>query len=125
MPDRFRNGTIAEVEDGTVEPTRFHASGNMQPRELRPMISFFSLLSKEAAAPSAPPMDATRNWRCELGTFWQDIEDAGSIVRAIRLRNPEPSARDRNDDVKAMAACEDAKTANPWTHLRTLYISIL
>jgi hypothetical protein len=89
------------------------------------MISFFSLLSKEAAAPAAPPMDATRNWRCELGTFWQDIEDAGSIVKAIRLRNPEPSARDRSDGVKVMAAGEDAKTANPWADLRTMYISML
>jgi hypothetical protein len=89
------------------------------------MISFFSLLSKEAAAPSAPPMDVPRNWRCELGTFWQDIEDAGSIVRAIRLRNPEPSARDRNDAVKAGAAGEDAKTASPWAHLRTMCFSVL
>jgi hypothetical protein len=89
------------------------------------MIRFMSVLSKEAATPIAPPMDASRNWRCELGTFWQDIEEAGSVVRAIRLRNPAASAWDRNGDIKGMAAGKDAGKTSPWANLRILYFSIL
>ena len=81
------------------------------------MIRFMSVLSKEADTATASPMDTPRNWRCELGTFWQDIEDAGSVVRAIHLRSPAASARDRN--------AEGVKKAGSWVNFRTLCSSIL
>jgi hypothetical protein len=50
------------------------------------MMNFFNLFSSRAHQPqSARASQAPRNWRCHLGTFWQDIEEAGSVVKARRL----------------------------------------
>ena len=53
-------------------------------------MSFFSIFSKAAepgtaASGTAVPVDHPRNWRCELGIFWRDIEEAGSVLKAQRL----------------------------------------
>ena len=50
------------------------------------MMNFFSVFSSKAVQPqSARPSESPRNWRCQLGTFWQDIEEAGSVLKARRL----------------------------------------
>ena len=50
------------------------------------MMNFFSVFSSKAVQPqSARPSENPRNWRCQLGTFWQDIEEAGSVLKARRL----------------------------------------
>lgn len=50
------------------------------------MMNFFSVFSSKAVQPqSARPSENPRNWRCQLGTFWQDIEEAGSVLQARRL----------------------------------------
>ena len=64
------------------------------------MMNFFSVFSSKAVQPqSARPSESPRNWRCQLGTFWQDIEEAGSVLKARRLvpsDDPRPAGgRDR------------------------------
>jgi hypothetical protein len=53
------------------------------------MFNLFGVFSK-AAKPSAPTAAGRpRNWRCQLGTFWQDIEELGSVLKARQLRDAE------------------------------------
>ena len=49
------------------------------------MMNFFSVFSSKAVQQPARPSESPRNWRCQLGTFWQDIEEAGSVLKARRL----------------------------------------
>lgn len=89
------------------------------------MINFLSVLSKDAVTPAAPSVDIPRNWRCELGTFWQDIEEAGSVVRAIRLRGSAASALDQTGDVEGLTGGESTTKVGRWAHFRTLCSSML
>ena len=89
------------------------------------MIKFLGLSSKEAVPQTAPLMDIPRNWRCELGTSWRDIEDAGSVVRAIQLRSSAVSSQRRSGDVGGLAEGESAPKGTRWANFRTLCFSIL
>ena len=60
------------------------------------MMNFFSVFSSKAVQPqSARPSENPRNWRCQLGTFWQDIEEAGSVLKARRLVPSESASSGR------------------------------
>jgi hypothetical protein len=89
------------------------------------MINFHSVFSKDAASPAAPPEDNSRNWRSELGTFWRDIEEAGSVAKAIRLRSPAESERNEKGGTSGPPDGEDAVRTSRWAHLRTLCAGIL
>ncbi|NBJ10355.1 hypothetical protein [Microvirga arsenatis] len=51
------------------------------------MMRFFEIFSKAVEPEAALPATPLRNWRCQLGTFWQDIEEAGSVLKARRQRS--------------------------------------
>jgi hypothetical protein len=89
------------------------------------MIKFLGLSSKEAVTQTAPLMDIHRNWRCELGTSWRDIEDAGSVVRAIPLRSSAVSSQRRSEDAGTRAQGESALKVTRWANFRILCSSIL
>jgi hypothetical protein len=89
------------------------------------MIKFLGLSSKEAVPQPAPLMDISRNWRCELGTSWRDIEDAGSVVQAIRLRSSAVSSQRGSSHVEDMAEGESAPKVTRWANFRTRCFSIL
>ena len=72
-------------------------------------MSFFSIFSKAAepgtAEPGAPvPVERPRNWRCELGIFWQDIEEAGSVLKAQRLHRSAAPVQGLGSSTKHLAA---------------------
>jgi len=56
------------------------------------MMRFFEIFSKAVEPEAALPATPLRNWRCQLGTFWQDIEEAGSVLKARRQRSRTPAS---------------------------------
>ena len=89
------------------------------------MIRFLGLSPKEAVPHTAPPMSAPYNWRCELGTSWRDIEDAGSVVKAIRLRSSAVSPHGRSGDAGGRGEGQNTPKMTRWTNFRSLCFSIL
>jgi len=85
------------------------------------MTYFFNVFSKDALSP--PAHSNPQNWRCELGTFWKDIEEAGSIVRAIRLRRQASPLQGQEDDSRQLSERGSATTYR-WMNFRTLRFSI-
>ena len=89
------------------------------------MTKFHGLTSEEAVPQTAPLMNIHRNWRRELGTSWRDIEDAGFVVRAIRLRSSAACPPGRSSDVEGQAERKSALKATRWANFRTLCSGIL
>ena len=69
--------------------------------------------------------DTSRNWRSELGVFWKDIEEAGSVGRAIRLRGPAAPVQTESGAAERPGGSEGSVKANRWTLFRTLRFSML
>jgi hypothetical protein len=84
------------------------------------MINFHSAFSKDAASSA----DTPRNWRSELGTFWRDIEEAGSVAKAIRLRGPAKPARNGDGEFSEFASREGLVKTSRWAHFRMLCIDL-
>jgi len=87
------------------------------------MINFQTIVSRDVVSPAAPSMDIPRNWRSELGTFWRDIEEAGSVAKAIRLRSS--SAVVQRECVPLQGGDEISIKASCWAHFRTVCFGIL
>ena len=83
-----------------------------------------SIVAKGAASPPAPSMNIPRNWRSELGTFWRDIEEAGSLAKAIRLRSSTKSVRNNDGAISRFAGEEGPIKTSRWAHFRTLCTGI-
>ena len=80
---------------------------------------------KDMASPPASSMGIPRNWRSELGIFWRDIEEAGSVTRAIRLRSPAAPVPLDSGAVERLSRHEGSLRADRWALFRTLGFSIL
>ena len=87
------------------------------------MVDHRSAFSRDVAP--ADLTDAPRNWRSELGVSWKDIEEAGSVVRAIRLRSPAAPVETDNGAAGGPDGSEGSVKANRWALFRTLRFSIL
>jgi hypothetical protein len=89
------------------------------------MMDFHNVFSRNVPPPPAASMDIPRNWRSELGTFWKDIEEAGSVTKAIRLRTPAAAMRTNIDAVEGPGESAGSSKADRWGLFRTLCFSIL
>jgi hypothetical protein len=87
------------------------------------MVDHHSAFSRDAAP--ADLTDAPRNWRSEIGVFWKDIEEAGSVVRAIRLRGPAAPEQTESGGTEGPGGSEGSVKANRWALFRTLRLSML
>lgn len=87
------------------------------------MVDHHSAFSRDVA--QADVTDTSRNWRSELGVFWKDIEEAGFVVRAIRLRGPAAPVETDSSAAGGPGGSEGSVKANRWTLIRTLRFSIL
>jgi hypothetical protein len=89
------------------------------------MMDFQNVFPRKVASSSADPIGVPRNWRSELGIFWKDIEEAGSVARALRLRSPTAPVQMRSGAIERLGGGEASLKAGRWDLFRTLRVSIL
>ncbi len=89
------------------------------------MMKVHSAFSKDATSIPAASVDLPRNWRSELGTSWRDIEEAGSLARAIRLRSPAVYVKSKDSGAEIPNGGDSSVRASRWAYFRTICSGML